>query len=108
MDLQPRRRGAVARLLDERSAAMERQRAICVHRVTVGRERLRYHADARVYRRRLRRGRQHLQLATLWLYADNFFGGCVGNQTAGTACIPVGSLANECTSGMFCGRWEDG
>src|ERR1044071_4988921 len=45
------------------------------------------------------------------LYAntpDNFFGGCVGNQTAGTACIPVGSPANACTSVKSCAKWENG
>lgn len=45
------------------------------------------------------------------LYAntpDNMFGGCAGNGTAGTLCIPTGSPANACTSVRSCAKWENG
>ncbi|HSS03155.1 MAG TPA: hypothetical protein VLM79_39100 [Kofleriaceae bacterium] len=45
------------------------------------------------------------------LYANapnQYFGGCWGNMTAGTLCIPVTAPANACSQFNSCPKWENG
>ena len=53
----------------------------------------------------------HCNWTQCGLYANapnQYFGGCAGNTTAGTLCIPVNASLNACTHFNACPKWENG